>query len=139
MSDENLFGAEHVRVYRETDGERGYAWKRGTRILLLTTKGRKSGETRVTPLIHVTDDDRYVVCASKGGHPEHPDWYVNLKANPDDVAVQVEAEEFPVRAYDAEDSERERLWKQLAADWPDYDAYQERTDRQIPVVVLEPR
>src|SRR5512139_589148 len=72
--DDELFGQEHVEAYRETDGERGYHW-RGTEILLLTTFGRNSGDQRTTPLIHRTDGDRFVVIASKGGSPDHPDWF----------------------------------------------------------------
>jgi deazaflavin-dependent oxidoreductase (nitroreductase family) len=136
-SDDDLFGAEHVRVYRETDGERGYDW-RGTTILLLTTTGRKSGEERTTPLIHRTDGDRFVVIASKGGAPEHPDWYLNLTENPE-IEIQVKGERFPVEATTAEGEERERLWKLLNEDWPDYDSYQQKTDREIPVVVLTRR
>jgi deazaflavin-dependent oxidoreductase (nitroreductase family) len=140
VSDENLFGDEHVRVYRETGGERGYIWQRGTTILLLNTSGRKSGERRTTPLIHVTDgDDRWVVCASKGGSPTHPDWYLNLMAEDGDAIIEVKDQEIPVRARDAEGEERERLWRRLTEVWPDYDSYQQRTDRQIPVVVLERR
>ena len=139
MNDENLFGEEHVRVYRETGGERGYRWKRGAPILLLTTKGRRSGEERTTPLIHQADDGRYVIVASKGGWPDDPGWFKNIVGNPDDVEIQVKADRMPVRAYVAEGEERDRLWKLMTAVWPDYDEYQERTDRQIPVVVLEPR
>ena len=72
---ETLFGEEHVRRYRETGGEVGHKWKRGSKILLLTTKGRKSGEPRTKPLIYEQDGDRYVIVASKGGTPEHPSWY----------------------------------------------------------------
>ena len=133
-SNDDLFGPEHVRVYRETNGERGYHW-RGTTILLLTTKGRKSGQERTTPLIHRTDGDRWVVVASKGGAPEHPGWYQNLEADPE-VTIQVKGERIPVRASDAEGSERERLWKLMTEVWPAYDEYQQKTDRQIPVVVL---
>lgn len=136
-SDDELFGAEHVRVYRETDGERGYHW-RGTTILLLTTTGRKSGERRTTPLIHRVDGDRYVVVASKGGAPEHPDWFANLSADPD-VEIQVEGETFAVEPSVAEGDERERLWKLMTEVWPDYDDYAERTDREIPVVILSRR
>ena len=136
-SDDELFGAEHVRVYRETDGERGYHW-RGTTILLLTTTGRKSGERRTTPLIHRVDGDRYVVVASKGGAREHPDWFANLSADPD-VEIQVEGETFAVEPSVAEGDERERLWKLMAEVWPDYDNYAERTDREIPVVILNRR
>ncbi len=138
--DDELFGAEHVRVYRETNGERGYHW-RGTTILLLTTTGRKSGEPRTTPLIHRTDGadgDTWVVIASKGGAPEHPDWFENLAADPD-IEIQVRDERIPVAATTAEGDERERLWKLMTEVWPDYDTYQASTDREIPVVVLTRR
>jgi len=138
-SDE-LFGQEHVQAYRETDGEHGYHWKKGTTILLLNTKGRKSGEARTTPLIYRTDgDDRWVIVASKGGTPEHPGWYENIRANPDDVSIQVKADVIPVTARDAEGEERERLWRDMVEVWPDYEDYREKTDREIPVVVLERR
>jgi deazaflavin-dependent oxidoreductase (nitroreductase family) len=136
-SDDELFGAEHVRVYRETDGEHGYHW-RGTTILLLTTTGRKSGEPRTTPLIHRTDGDRFIVVASKGGAPEHPGWYENLLANPE-ATIQVEAEEIPVRASTATGEERGRLWSEMTEVWPAYDDYQAKTDREIPVVVFTRR
>jgi deazaflavin-dependent oxidoreductase (nitroreductase family) len=136
--DEELFGDEHVRVYRETDGERGYHWRNGTTILLLTTRGRKSGEERTTPLIHRTDGDRWIIVASKGGTPDHPDWFKNLSEDPE-AEIQVKAEKIPVRASEAEGEERERLWQMMAEVWPDYDAYQSNTDRRIPVVVLERR
>jgi deazaflavin-dependent oxidoreductase (nitroreductase family) len=138
VKDETLFGAEHVKVYRETNGERGYIWRRDTHILLLTTTGHKSGEERTTPLIHVKDGDNYVIVASKGGTPENPAWYDNLQADPD-ATIQVLGETIEVRARTAEGDERERLWEQAAEAWPDYDDYQSKTDRQIPVVVLEPR
>jgi deazaflavin-dependent oxidoreductase (nitroreductase family) len=138
QKDEELFGDEHVRVYRETDGERGYLWRNGTTILLLTTKGRKSGEERTTPLIHRTDGDRWVIVASKGGTPDHPAWFKNLSEDPE-AEIQVKAEKIPVRASEAEGDERERLWQMMAEVWPDYDAYQSNTDRRIPVVVLERR
>ena len=134
---ENLFGAEHVRRYRETGGEVGHTWKRGSKILLLTTKGRKTGEPRTTPLISENaDDGKYVIVASKDGAPEHPGWYRNLSKDPQ-VELQVKDEVFPARARTAEGEERERLWKLAAQQWPDYDSYQEKTDREIPVVVLE--
>jgi deazaflavin-dependent oxidoreductase (nitroreductase family) len=133
-SDDELFGAEHVRVYRETDGEHGYHW-RGTTILLLTTTGRKSGEPRTTPLIHRTDGDRWVVVASKGGAPEHPSWYQNLLADPE-ATIEVKAEEIPVRTTTASGEERARLWSLMAEVWPAYDDYQKKTDREIPVVVF---
>jgi deazaflavin-dependent oxidoreductase (nitroreductase family) len=136
-SDDDLFGAEHVRVYRETDGEHGYHW-RGTTILLLTTTGRKSGEPRTTPLIHRTDGDRWVVVASKGGAPEHPSWYENLLADPD-AMIEVRAEKIPVRATTASGEERSRLWSLMTEVWPAYDEYTQKTDREIPVVVFTRR
>ena len=136
-SDDELFGAEHVRVYRETEGERGYHW-RGTTILLLTTEGRTSGEPRTTPLIHRTDGDRWVVVASKGGAPEHPGWYQNLLANPE-ATIEVKAQEIPVRATTATGEERSRLWSLMTEVWPAYDEYTQKTDREIPVVVFTRR
>jgi deazaflavin-dependent oxidoreductase (nitroreductase family) len=136
-NDDDLFGAEHVRVYRETSGERGYHW-RGTTILLLTTEGRVSGEQRTTPLIHRTDGEDWVVVASKGGAPEHPGWYQNLQANPK-ASIHVKGEEIPVRAADAEGAERTRLWDLMVEVWPAYEGYQAKTDREIPVVVLSRR
>ena len=135
--EDSLFGEEHVRAYRETDGERGYHW-RGTEILLLTTRGRKSGEERTTPLIHRADGGRWVIVASRGGTPGHPGWYHNLSADPE-VMIQVKGDVVPVRARSAQGEERERLWDLMTEVWPAYVDYQKRTDREIPVVVLEPR
>ena len=137
QADDELFGAEHVRVYRETDGARGYHW-RGATILLLTTTGRSSGEERTTPLIHRTDNGRWIVIASKGGAPEHPAWYRNLEAEPE-AEIQVEADVVPVVATTAEGEERSRLWSMMSEVWPAYDEYQAKTDREIPVVVLSRR
>ncbi len=133
---ERLFGAEHVRRYRETGGEVGHIWKRGTKILLLTTTGRKTGRQTTTPLIYEQDGDRYVVIASQGGAPTHPGWYLNLSKT-QEVEVQVKDEVFRARARTAEGEERERLWRLAARQWPDYDEYVKRTDRRIPLVVLE--
>ena len=133
---ENLFGEEHVRRYRETGGEVGHDWKRGSKILLLTTKGRKSGEPRTTPLIYENVGDAYVVVASKGGAPEHPGWYANLAKTPE-VELQVRDEVFPAHARVADGEERERLWTLAAQQWPAYDDYAKKTEREIPVVVLE--
>jgi deazaflavin-dependent oxidoreductase (nitroreductase family) len=131
-----LFGAEHVRRYRETDGEVGHMW-RGVPTLILTTTGRRSGQPRPTPLIYGRDGDRYLVVASNGGAASHPFWYRNLVEHPE-VDVQVRAERFRARAHTAEGEERERLWKRMAGIWPAYDGYQRRTRRRIPLVVLEP-
>ena len=136
-SDDDLFGAEHVRAYRETGGERGYHW-RGTTILLLTTTGRKTGEPRTTPLIHRTDGDTWVVIASKGGAPDDPDWYKNMQADPN-AEIQVRDEVIPVVMSTAQGAERSRLWELMCEVWPDYDDYQAKTDREIPVVVFTRR
>ena len=133
---EFLFGEEHVRRYQETNGEEGYEWREGSHILLLTTTGRRSGEPTTTPLIFGLDGDNPVVVASKGGSPEHPGWYKNLVKSPS-AQVQIKGEKFTVRPRDAEGEERDRLWRMMNGHWPSYAAYQEKTDRQIPVVVLE--
>jgi deazaflavin-dependent oxidoreductase (nitroreductase family) len=135
MSEDDLFGQEHVQAYIDTDGERGYEW-RGTQCLLLTTTGRKSGEPRIMPLIFAPDGDRQVIVASKGGAPEHPAWYLNLQANPE-VQVQVKGDRFTAKAHDAQGEERDRLWKVMVGEWPDYEEYQKKTDREIPIVILE--
>lgn len=136
-ADDQLFGDEHVRVYRETGGERGYEW-RGTTILLLSTHGRKSGELRTTPLIHRVDDGRWVIVASKGGAPQNPAWFENLRAQPD-AEIEVRAERIPIVASVAEGEERSRLWSLMTEVWPAYDEYQSWTEREIPVVVLTRR
>jgi deazaflavin-dependent oxidoreductase (nitroreductase family) len=132
-----LYGDEHVRVYRETDGEEGYIWREGSEILILTTRGRRSGKAGDRPLIFREIDGDYVIVASSGGTRDHPAWFRNLQANPDDVEIQVKADRFEVRPRVAEGAERERLWAAMNEVWPHYAEYQERTDREIPVVVLE--
>jgi deazaflavin-dependent oxidoreductase (nitroreductase family) len=137
VADDDLFGAEHVRAYRESSGERGYHW-RGATILLLTTRGRTSGEPRTNPLIYRTDDGRWVIVASRGGTPSNPSWFENLRADPE-ATIQVRAETIPARASTATGEERERLWSLMTEVWPAYDDYQARTEREIPVVVLSRR
>ena len=131
-----LFGDEHVSRYVATDGEEGFTWREGSEILLLTVTGRKSGREIVKPLIFGRDGDNLLLVASKGGAPQHPDWYLNLVANPE-VGVQVKADVFRARARTAAGEERERLWRLMNLEWPYYDEYQTRTEREIPVVVLE--
>ncbi|HUZ97952.1 MAG TPA: nitroreductase family deazaflavin-dependent oxidoreductase [Gaiellaceae bacterium] len=131
-----LFGQEHVQRYQETDGEEGYLWREGSTILLLTTQGRKTGNPTTTPLIYDLDGENPVIVASKGGAPEHPGWYRNILKNPH-VNVQIKGEKFHAHPRTAEGEERERLWKQMNKMWPHYDEYQTKTDREIPVVVLE--
>jgi deazaflavin-dependent oxidoreductase (nitroreductase family) len=129
-----LFGQEHVDRYRETGGDEGHDWQ-GTKTLLLTTTGRRSGEPREHALIYGRHGDDYLVVASKGGAPQHPAWYLNLDANPD-VEVQVGDERFRATARTATPEEKPELWRIMTAEWPAYDEYQTKTDRDIPVVVL---
>ena len=130
-----LFGQEHVQKYRETDGEVGHDWQ-GTTVLILTTKGRRSGEQRPTPLIYQPFGDAYLVVASKGGADEPPAWFLNLEAEPE-VDVQVQGDRFRARARTATPQEKPDMWRAMTAAWPAYDEYQAKTDREIPVVVLE--
>ncbi len=127
--------ARHVRRYVETDGRSGHKWN-GRQTLLLTTRGRKSGKLRRTALIYGQDGDRYLLVASNGGARNHPFWYLNLTAQPE-VQVQVGADKFTARARTAGAAEKPRLWRLMAAIWPDYDRYQKRTSRDIPVVIVE--
>jgi deazaflavin-dependent oxidoreductase (nitroreductase family) len=133
--DDQLFGAEHVATYRDTDGDRGHDW-RGTTTLLLTTTGRKSGRERTTPLIYQPYGDDYLIVASKGGAPEPPEWYLNLEQEPE-VGVQIRDDVFRARARTATPAEKPDMWRAMTATWPAYDDYQDKTERDIPVVVLE--
>lgn len=127
--------AEHARRYIETNGEDGHIWN-GVPTLLLTTTGRRTGQPYTTPLIYGRDGDRYLIVASRGGAPSHPQWYRNLVAQPE-VAVQVQADRFPARARTADAKEKPALWQRMAEIWPAYNDYQNRTEREIPVVILE--
>jgi deazaflavin-dependent oxidoreductase (nitroreductase family) len=133
---EELHGDPHVERYLETDGEDGYHWRNGTKILILFTTGRKSGEERSHALIFEDWLDAYLVVASKGGTDAPPAWFLNLEADP--VAeIQIKGERFAVRARVATDEEKPEMWEKMTDAWPDYDDYQHETDRVIPVVVLE--
>lgn len=134
-TDISLIGEEHVRLYRETNGETGYLWN-GATALLLTTKGRKSGQERTIAIIFKQVGDRYVIIASKGGSPAHPAWYLNILDDPH-VTLQIKGEKFAGIARTAEGEEREELWAEALEQWPNYDVYQSRTERKIPVVVVE--
>ena len=131
-----LFGQYHVERYRETDGEVGHDWLEGAPTLLLTTTGRKSGEPRTTPLIYGRSGDDVLLVASNGGNPKHPPWYLNLQADPE-VEVQIKADVFKARARDATPEEKPEMWQTMLGNWQHYDRYQEMTEREIPVVVLE--
>ena len=130
-----LYGKEHVERYQETDGEEGHDWQ-GTTTLILTTKGRKSGEEHSTPLIYQPYGDDHLVVASKGGADKPPAWYLNLQEDPE-AEVQIKGDRFKARARDAAPDEKPDMWRTMAETWPQYDEYQKKTDREIPVVVLE--
>jgi deazaflavin-dependent oxidoreductase (nitroreductase family) len=134
---------DHLRRYIESDGKDGHMWDSAPvggpgpiPTLLLTTTGRKSGKPIVMPLIYGEADGNYVIVASKGGAPQHPGWYLNLTAK-SEVEVQVLANRFRAKARTATGAERARLWEKMAVIYPPYNAYQKKTEREIPVVVLE--
>ena len=126
---------EHIESYVRSNGEDGHLW-RGYPTLLLTTTGRRSGNAITTPLIYGAHEGRYLIVASRGGAPKHPFWYLNLSANPT-VEVQVLADKFTASAHTATPEEKPALWSLMAKVYPPYDEYQAKTERQIPVVVLE--
>ena len=126
---------DHMRRYVATNGEDGHIW-RGVPTLLLTTTGQRSGKPLRLPLIYGKDGDHHVVVASRGGNKNHPRWYLNLVANPE-VQIQVAAEECTAQARTVTGDERTALWARMAEIWPSYNEYQAKTDREIPVVVLE--
>ena len=135
---------DHLKRYIESNGEDGHLWDAslggGTGMvptLLLTTTGRKSGKPLMLPLIYGRAGDAYVVVASKGGAPAHPAWYLNLAADPE-VQVQVKADRFAARARTSTGEERARLWQRMVGIYAPYEKYQQMTEREIPVVVLDP-
>lgn len=127
--------ADHARTYIETDGKEGHIW-RGVPTLLLTTTGKRTGEPYTTPLIYGEDNGRYLVVASYGGAAKHPQWYRNLVAQPE-VGLQVGADRFSARARTATAEEKPALWQKMADIFPSYTDYQAKTERDIPVVILE--
>lgn len=131
-----LVGADHVAAYRESGGEVGYLWN-GVPTLLLSVTGRTTGAEHTSALIFGRDGDDYLVVASMGGAPRHPSWYANLQADPH-ATIQVRDERIPVVASTAGAADKPRLWRIMTDIWPNYDAYQSRTDREIPVVRLSP-
>jgi deazaflavin-dependent oxidoreductase (nitroreductase family) len=131
-----LFGQEHIERYEATDGAEGYTWRNDTTILILTTRGRRSGQPRKHALIYRSHGDSYLVVASKGGADVPPAWYVNLQANPE-VEVQIKGEKFAARARTATPEEKPQMWREMVEVWPDYEEYQKKTSREIPVVVLD--
>ncbi|MGI9603806.1 MAG: nitroreductase family deazaflavin-dependent oxidoreductase [Acidimicrobiales bacterium] len=129
--------ADHVARYEASDGADGFEWE-GAECIILTTTGAKSGKVRKTPLIRVHDGQNYLVVASMGGAPSHPNWYRNLDANPD-VVIQDRADVHELRARTATPEEKAARWPAAVAAWPDYDNYQAATERDIPLVICEPR
>jgi deazaflavin-dependent oxidoreductase (nitroreductase family) len=128
---------DQVEEYESSGGTRGTTL-RGVPVIVLTSRGARSGKLRKTPLMRVEHDGRYAVVASKGGAPEHPVWYHNLVADPH-VELQDGADRRDYTARQLSGDEREQWWQRAVAVWPDYAEYQTKTDRQIPVFVLEPR
>ena len=128
----------HVRIYRVSNGRIAHRFPEGAPILLLDHVGAKTATRRTPPLVYVEDDCNVVIVASKGGHPRNPAWYHNLRANPD-TTVQVGAERRAVHARLASPEERKRLWPKAVMTYGGYGNYQKRTDREIPLVILEPR
>lgn len=128
----------NTALYRLTGGKLGGTMNKGKApVLLLDHVGRKSGKTRTAPLIYIEDGDNLGIIASRGGSDAPPAWYLNIKANPQ-ITVQVGKERRQVVARESTPEEYERIWSQAVAVWPDYDVYTTRTERKIPVVVLEP-
>ncbi len=127
--------AEHVKVYVESGGKEGHIWQPGVPTLLLTTRGNKSGTARRTALIYGRDGNDYVVMASYAGSPTHPDWYLNLVADPE-VVIQMGEDVTASTARTVADEDRDRVWKIMTAIWPDYDEYSAKTNRKIPLVAI---
>lgn len=129
-----LFGKVHGALYQMT-GSKFFANLGQVPSLLLTTTGRKSGKRRTTPLLYVEDGDGFAVVASFAGAPEHPAWYRNLQKNRE-ATVQIEKQVISVTASTASSEEKNRLWPRFTAIYPDYDSYDNETERDIPVVLL---
>jgi deazaflavin-dependent oxidoreductase (nitroreductase family) len=132
-----LMSLANTWVFRASGGRLGAKFMRGAPVGLLTTTGRKSGALRTTPLIYLADGARIVLVASQGGMPRNPLWYDNLATQPE-VTFRTPKGERRYRAHTAAATEKAALWPRLVAIYRDYDDYQKRTDREIPVVVLEP-
>ncbi|MFT4200215.1 nitroreductase family deazaflavin-dependent oxidoreductase [Gordonia sp. (in: high G+C Gram-positive bacteria)] len=134
----------NTRLYRLTGGRVGGTWRIGAGlrkpapVCLLTTIGRKSGQPRTAPLIYLADGDRFVVVASQGGLPKHPAWYLNLQANPH-VTIEVGGDKHELTARTASPAEKAQLWPRLVALYADFETYDAWTEREIPVVICEPR
>jgi deazaflavin-dependent oxidoreductase (nitroreductase family) len=128
----------HTLAYRATGGRIGHRFPGAPPSLLLEHVGAKSGKKRTSPLVYAEDGRNVVIVASKGGYPKNPAWFHNLRTNPE-TTIQVGSERRPVRAHVANAEERRRLWPKVVQTYGGYADYQRRTEREIPLVVLEPR
>ena len=135
MATVNDFNRNLIDEFRNNNGKVTGVFENAP-LLLLTTKGAKTGREHITPIVYTTDGDDVIVIASKGGAPNHPHWYLNLVANPD-VTVELPGETYAAHARVAQGDERNRLYRAQADAMPNFDEYQRKTDREIPVVVLE--
>ena len=139
-----LMATVNVALYKMTGGRVGGTWRIGAGwkdpvpICLIEHRGRRTGKLRTTPLVYLRDGDRVVVVASQAGRHQHPLWFRNLEADPE-VTVQIKRDRLPMRARTASTRERAELWPRLVDLYSDYDSYQSWTDREIPVVIIEPR
>ena len=132
----NDFNRSLIKDFREHGGKATSGPFKGRDLIIITTKGAKSGEKRESPLVYTRDGDKYVIVASKGGAPTNPNWYHNLVAHPE-VTVEVGDEKFKARARTAGDDQYERLYQNHARNMPAFNEYRQRTTRKIPVVILE--
>jgi deazaflavin-dependent oxidoreductase (nitroreductase family) len=128
----------HAAVYRATNGLIGHRFPGFAPMLLVDHVGAKSGTARTSPLVYAEDGENVILVASKGGYPKHPAWFHNLMANPD-TSIQIGSTRRRVHARVADAEERKRLWPKVVQVYSGYDDYQRRTEREIPLVILEPR
>lgn len=127
---------DHIDRYLKSNGEDGHLWN-GVPCLLLTTRGRKTHTDRLLPLIYGNYGKSYIVVGSKGGHRQHPSWYLNLSENPE-VQIQVKDKKMYGICRTTTGSERAKCWEIMEAIFPTYNEYQRKTKREIPVVVIDP-
>jgi deazaflavin-dependent oxidoreductase (nitroreductase family) len=134
------FVREQVREYEQSGGTRGNLQRdTGLPVIIVTTRGARSGKIRKFPLMRVEHNGEYALVASKGGAPEHPRWYFNLKAHPDEVVIQDGAEPFDAVVREVSGAEREEWWARCVEAFPNYAEYERKTDREIPVFVASPK
>ena len=135
MPDPNDWNSSIIEEFHSNAGKVGGPFE-GRTLLLLHSKGARSGKTRINPLAYLVEGDRYVIFASKGGAPTNPDWYHNLIADPE-VTIEVGTETIPARATVLEGEERDAMWKRIVELMPGFGEYEKKTDRKIPAIALE--